>query len=251
MYARSALDGSRAHLQRVEHIAMRLRERVRIDRDRERDERLVLRATTETQQLGFGEIAIGDVDARAERGGDADVARHVAQRAEDRESRVAERERVADLRVERDEKRRIDDGVRSVLERLPFVGRRRLDLSIVGRTGTHGAHLHEPRAVVEERHRREGRDARVAGPARTQRVEERERGRGERTPRADREIRAEQRAGLHVDRADDVGGVGIDGDERGDADRDRRHREHEAAARRAGVAPGEGSERAPAEAHVR
>ena len=71
----------------------------------------------------------------------------------------------------------------------------------------------------------------------------------ERAAPAHGEIGAQQGARLHVDRAHDVGRVGVDGDERGDADRDRRHREHEAPPRGARVAPRERGKRAPAIRH--
>ena len=107
-------DGSRAHLQRVEHLAVRLRDARphRASRGASPAPRSSARLP-KREQLRRVEIAIGDVDARAERGRDADVAGHVAQRGDDRKARVAERERVADLRVERDEERGVDDRVRS------------------------------------------------------------------------------------------------------------------------------------------
>jgi hypothetical protein len=78
---------------------------------------------------------------RSDRRGDGDVARHVDERADDDEAREAQRQRVADVRIERNEQRRIDECIASLLEAAPLLRRRRGDLAVERVAVGHGAHL--------------------------------------------------------------------------------------------------------------
>ena len=145
-------------------------------------------------------------------------------------------------RVERDEQRRIDDDVVSVLQLRPRRGRRRDDLSVERIRRRDGVHLHESRAAGprHERHRREVRRRRRRDAAAATANRAANRSPWSAAPGASTCTSPPSSAlRLFVHRPNDVLGERVDRHERRDAERDRRHVEQQAPARGAALAPRE------------
>ena len=155
----------------------------------------------------------------------------------------AERQRVAELRVERDEQRGIDDGVRAVLKLPPRGDGIGDDVAVERIARAHGVHLHEPRAAAprHQRHRRESGGRHVGDAGAREGIESESIGRRARriVARAATSPPSSARDCSCTERID-VLGERVDRDERRDAERDRRHVEQKPPARRAALAPGEG-----------
>ena len=106
------------------------------------EHRLVLDAAAEQQQSGLTDVALRDVHARSHRGrSDGDVAGHVHERSGDDELRETERERVANVRIERDEEGGVHEGASTGLQTAPFPRGRRHDLAVERIAGRDGSNL--------------------------------------------------------------------------------------------------------------
>ncbi len=79
--------------------------------------RVVFSGAPENQKLRRGEISLGDKNARSKNLSYTGRARHRLERADDFESLVPKRDRVADVRVESCEKRGVDESIRSISKR--------------------------------------------------------------------------------------------------------------------------------------
>ena len=183
-------------------------------------ERFVVSPAAETEQLRLREVRCGDEHTRTDRRRDAGVARHVHERADDRELGVPEAERVANACLERDQQRLIHERVSTALELRPSTRRRRRDSPVERIFRRHGAHLHETRtaAPLDESHRGERSLAGESNPGVPQRVEKRVGlWREVALARPEGDVAAEQRAGLFADGLGDVRRERIDRDERRDA----------------------------------
>ncbi len=120
-------------------------------------ERLVTGAGAEAQEAGRRDVARGHEHPRSEGRAHADVAGHVQHGGADREMRIAERQDVADLRVEGQEQGRVDHDPAARGEARPLAGRVGLHLAVERVSAVHRHHLHEPRArgARDVRHGRE------------------------------------------------------------------------------------------------
>ena len=176
-----------------------------------------------------------------------DVARHVLDRGAQHEARLAERDLVADRGAEHATSSEAL-GDRAAASRRAAPTRRPAPSRSCRRTGSRGRRPAPARAASSRRRaagpwRRSSRRARPRPAGRVgrrapRRAAPRRRSR-EGTGRGEREVGAEQRARLALHRLAQVVGEGVDGHERGDADRHRRRTiSRPAPPRAAGLAPG-------------
>jgi hypothetical protein len=137
--------------------------------------RLVLGAAPEAEQLRLGDEARGDEDARADDRGETGIAGHRAQGARDLEAAVAQRDRVADAGVERDQEGGVHQGARPGRERAPPSRRLGDHVAVERVVAGDRAHLHQPGVARPggHAHRRERGLARDGHPGPPERVEER------------------------------------------------------------------------------
>ena len=160
---------------------------------RERHQRLVVRASADGEQLRGGEVAIRDEYPWANGRRDPRVAGDRAYRPDDRESRVAERQRVAELGAECRHERRVHDRVVAGAQCEPRACGFRLDLAHEWVGVADCADLREPcpPGAVHGRHRRKGRDPCRARARVLQRVGDRCRRRRQGLPTEERQVAAE------------------------------------------------------------
>ena len=90
----------------------------------------------------------GNEDAGAERRAHADVAGDAGDGADDDEAALAERQRVADARIELGEERRLDHDARAVLQFRPRAPGLGADLAVERVAALDGRDLHEAGAAV-------------------------------------------------------------------------------------------------------
>ena len=123
--------GAIAHLRRVEPRPEAEDEALRRKRRRELEHRLVLDAAAEQQQRRLVEVLARGC-RRADRSPTVTATSPgtLDERADDDEAREAEGQRVADVRIERDEQRRIDEREAALLQAAPLLRRRRDDLAV-------------------------------------------------------------------------------------------------------------------------
>ena len=215
--------------------------RLRRDAVRQPDERLVLRPGAEAEQLGGREIARRDVDPRAERRADADVAGALVTTPVMTNRASPSDERVAHARVERAEQRRVHHHAPTLLQRAPRRARGRCG----SRRRTDSPARPPPPAPAACRWcaaRRPCPRSWSGAPPR------RRAARSESSTRSaagvsgrrlrEREVGAEQRARLAAHRVAQVVGERVDRHQRGDADRHRRGEQQQAPGRRADLARG-------------
>ena len=118
-----------------------------LERRRQSQDHIVLRAAAELEQPGRLDPFVGDVDARTDQRCNGGVTRRVAERARDAKHARAEAQRITDGRVDGDEQGLIDERDRLAVHVTPAVGRYGLDLAVERVACGDGAHLHQTRAA--------------------------------------------------------------------------------------------------------